>query len=64
VLSGTACGTNIDHAVTAVGYGHDATTGKDYFKIRNSWGSSWGQGGYILLARGAGVASVGTCGLY
>lgn len=32
----TACGTNIDHAVTAVGYGMDPTYG-GYYIVRNSW---------------------------
>jgi cathepsin L len=36
----------IDHAVIAVGY----DTSDDTFKIRNSWGSSWGEGGYVRLS--------------
>jgi len=35
----------IDHAVIAVGYDSDANT----FKIRNSWGSGWGEGGYVRI---------------
>lgn len=38
-----SCG--IDHAVLAVGYD------TDYWLIRNSWGASWGEGGYIRLTR-------------
>jgi len=45
------CQGQINHAVIAVGYGTD---GQDYFKIRNSWGTSWGEQGYIRLAQEGG----------
>ena len=38
----TGCCTAVDHANVAVGYGTDATTGLNYFLLRNSWGSNWG----------------------
>jgi len=40
----------INHAVVLVGYGTDAVDG-DYWIVRNSWGSSWGEDGYIRLQR-------------
>merc|ERR1711997_717417 len=42
----------INHAVQLVGYGTDASEG-DYWIVRNSWGSSWGENGYIRLKREA-----------
>jgi len=46
----------LDHGVAIVGFGTDG--GKDYWTIRNSWGSSWGEAGYIRMVRGSGA-----CGL-
>ena len=37
------------HAVTVIGYGTDASQG-DYWLVRNSWGTSWGEQGYFKMA--------------
>lgn len=61
VISSLECGTSLDHAVTAVGYGHDEESGLDYYLVRNSWGKDWGDHGYVKIARtGDGY---GICGI-
>lgn len=58
VFNNPKCGTKIDHAVTAVGYGNDGTN--DFYIVRNSWGASWGESGYIRIAA---VDGDGVCGI-
>jgi len=63
VFSGK-CGTNLDHGVLAVGYGTDSNGGGDYYKVKNSWSTTWGEKGYIRLGRGAGFnGGKGQCGI-
>lgn len=55
------CGDKLDHGVLLVGYGN--LDGKDYWKVKNSWGPNWGQSGYVLLERGVTAGPEGECGI-
>lgn len=62
VLADPACGQGVDHAVLAVGYGTES--GTDYYKVKNSWGTSWGEGGYIRLKRNVRQCGIGSVSYY
>lgn len=55
------CGTNLDHAVEIVGYGTE--NGINYWKVRNSWSSSWGEDGYVKIQRSDSTNDPGVCGI-
>jgi C1A family cysteine protease len=61
VLTSEACGTNLDHGVLIVGYGEES--GIPYWLVKNSWGPSWGEGGYIKIERSDSTNDPGICGI-
>lgn len=49
---------NINHAVVCIGYGEEE--GKKYWIIRNSYGTDWGESGYVRMLRGINLCDVAT----
>ena len=58
IFNSASCGTNLDHATNVVGWGTSGST--DYWIMRNSWGTTWGEQGYMRVAitTGAGVCGI------
>lgn len=54
------CVYTLNHAILVIGYGHDSASGLDYWLIKNSWGSRWGDSGYMKLKKGTGHCGVGS----
>ncbi|KAG7596039.1 Peptidase C1A papain C-terminal [Arabidopsis suecica] len=54
------CGTNLNHGVTVVGYGVEGD--QKYWIVKNSWGTGWGEEGYIRMERGV-SEDTGKCGI-
>jgi len=52
------CGDTLDHCVQITGFGTDAKSGVDYWLIRNSWGTVWGESGYLQVERNKNLCGV------
>jgi len=61
VITSSSCGTSLDHGVLIVGYGTE--NGIDYWMVKNSWSSSWGDNGYVKIARSSSTNDPGICGI-
>jgi len=61
VITSDACGTNLDHGVLVVGYGTESNT--PYWLVKNSWGTSWGEDGYVKIGKSSSTRTQGICGI-
>lgn len=61
ILDSDQCGTQLDHGVLVVGYGSESN--QDYWIVKNSWSSTWGDNGYIRIAKSSSTNSDGVCGI-
>jgi len=61
VITSETCGTELDHGVLIVGYGTE--NGVDYWLVKNSWSTSWGDQGYVKIERSDSKSDPGICGV-
>ncbi|KAK2709169.1 uncharacterized protein LOC136027233 [Artemia franciscana] len=57
IFNDQRCSSNVNHAVIIVGYGTDRMYG-DYWIVRNTWSTSWGERGYFRLQRGKNLCGI------
>jgi C1A family cysteine protease len=62
VLTSSNCGNELDHGVLIVGYGADES-GQKYWLVKNSWSNTWGENGYVRIARTESINDPGICGV-
>lgn len=55
---------DVNHAVLATGYDLDSASGKQYYMVKNSWGTSFGIKGYFKIVRGKNMCGIAVCSSY
>lgn len=62
IINITYCSDVINHNALAVGYGTE--NGLDYYLVKNSWGTEWGENGYFRIARNKNMCGIGRSAIY
>ena len=64
IFESDECGDNeMNHFVLITGWGTDEDSGKDYWIVKNSWGTDWGNDGYIKIRRNSNSSAMGMCAI-
>mmetsp|Transcript_20113 Transcript_20113/g.9324 ORF Transcript_20113/g.9324 Transcript_20113/m.9324 type:complete len:80 (+) Transcript_20113:591-830(+) len=61
IIDADCSGAALDHGIGCVAYGADG--GIPFWKVRNSWGSNWGENGYARILRTDSTTDYGLCGI-
>ena len=61
ILTSSSCGTQLDHGVLIIGYGVESS--QKYWLVKNSWSNTWGENGYVRIARTDSTNDQGICGI-
>ena len=63
IFDDSSCGINDpNHALLVTGY--DSENGVDYWSVKNSWGQTWGEEGYIRIKRNANICNIASFANY
>jgi len=66
ILNTDKCGIDADHGIAIVGWGKDEINRIDYWIVKNTWGTGWGEQGYVRIGiyEGAGVCGIQQVAFY
>jgi cathepsin L len=63
ITNATLCGSAINHNLILIGYNYDPPSGLYYWIGKNSWGTAWGDAGYVYFLMSTTDGDPGVCGI-